>query len=367
MTCRERILAAIAHRPVSPVPTDMWATPELIRKLLDHFGIDARESQATPAVMLNGGRLECSPESIVELWRYLDIDGIFNVFPPYIGPALPEAAGIGYNEWGMGFRKQGYKDGEYLEQVIYPLENLQDVDRYRWPDPYWYDYNAIPALIERCGGRAINVGYTACFYYHNMLRGLEPSLTDPILEPGMTSHLIGKLSEFFHEFHRRCYEAASFLIDTTQVTDDFGAQQGLLISPKVFMQFYQEPMSKAINLAKSFGIYVFHHDDGDIRGIIPQLVEMGIDLLNPIQWRCGNWDLPALKREFGSKICFHSGVDNQVILPFGTAQDVRTEVKRLKSELGGDNTGFILCSSHNLQVNTPVENVVALYQEARNS
>ncbi len=365
MTCRERISAAIAHRPVRPVPTDMWATPETIRKLLAHFGIDASESHATPGVKLNGGRLDCSPGSIVELWRRLDIDGMFNVYPPYSGPELPEVAGIQYNEWGMGFRKQEYGDGEYIEQVVFPLRDLKDLDGYHWPDPDWYDYEAIPALIERCEGRAVNVGYTALLYYHNMLRGLEPSLTDPILEPGMTSHLIGKLSEFFHEFHQRCYEAAGSLIDTTQVTDDFGSQHGLLISPNTFNEVYREPMSKAIDLANSYGIAVFHHDDGDIREMIPHLVGMGIDILNPIQWRCGNWDLSGLKREFGEKVCFHGGVDNQVTLPFGTTQDVRDEVRRLSSELGSDNTGFILCSSHNIQVNTPVENIIAMYREAR--
>jgi len=366
MTNKERILASIRHEPVDTVPTDMWATPEMIRKILAYYGIDSKEEHSTPSVMLNGGRIDCAPESIIELWQRLNVDGIFNVTPPYKGPELSEVAGVQYNEWGMGFRKQRYRDGEYLEQVFFPLSDSAETDGYRWPDPDWYNYGALPGLIERCAGRAVNVGYTALFYYHNMLRGLELSLTDPVLEPELTRHLIKRLSLFFHEFHQRCFDVAGKLIDTTQVTDDFGSQNGLLISPDRFKQFYREPMKQAIDLAKSYNIYVYHHDDGDIRELIPELVEMGIDILNPIQWRCGNWNLRVLKGDFGDRVCFHSGVDNQVTLPFGTQQEVREEVRWLVSELHNDRSGFIVCSSHNLQVNTPIENVVALYEEARN-
>ena len=87
----------------------------------------------------------------------------------------------------------------------------------------------------------------------------------------------------------------------TQVTDDFGSQHGLLISPRIFDQFYRAPLQRGIDLAKSHGLIVFHHDDGDMRALLPRLVEMGIDILNPIQWRCGDWDLRALKEQYGQR------------------------------------------------------------------
>jgi len=91
---------------------------------------------------------------------------------------------------------------------------------------------------------------------------------------------------------------------------------------------------------------------------------MGIEILNPIQWRCGDWDLRALKAEYGDRLCFHGGVDNQVTLPFGSAADVRAEVRRLLAELAPDRTGFIVGPCHNLQAVTPVENIIALYEAA---
>jgi uroporphyrinogen decarboxylase len=153
-------------------------------------------------------------------------------------------------------------------------------------------------------------------------------------------------------------------VDVTQVTDDFGSQRGLLISPQVFEEFYRAPMQRAIDLAKSYGIIVFHHDDGDVRPLLPVLAGMGIDVLNPIQWRCGNWDLAALKAEYGSRLCFHGAVDNQQTLPYGTPEDVRAEVKHLIATLASDRTGFIIGPCHNLQPNTSVENVIALYEAA---
>jgi uroporphyrinogen decarboxylase len=188
---------------------------------------------------------------------------------------------------------------------------------------------------------------------------------DPLEKPEFTHFIIQKISDFFTEYHRRCFEATRGLAQMTQVTDDYGSQAGLLISPRLFDQFYRRPVQRGIDLAKEYGLYVFHHDDGDMRRLLPRLVEMGIDLLNPIQWRCGNWDLNALKSEFGDKICFHSAVDNQHTLPFGTPEEVRAEVRMLKHTLGRDGTGLIIAPCHNLQPVTPVENILALYDEAK--
>lgn len=367
MEPRERIRAAINHEKVDKLPSDMWVTPEIMEALLSHFKIDKNDNGIGKSIFFNGGLVPAGPKAVLTLWDKLHIDGIFNVSPPYKGPEYREEAGILYNEWGFGYKTQQYRTGKYVEQVSYPMADLETIDElkaYPWPDPDWYDYDALPELIDRCEGRAISVGYAAVFYYHNLLRGLEQSLIDTVADPEFTHYLIGRVSDFFQEYHRRCFEAAGDRIDTTQVTDDFGSQHGLLISPKVFREFYKKPMQKAIDLAKNYDIKVFHHDDGDMRDLLPELVEMGIDILNPIQYKCGMWDLDALKEEYGEKVCFHSGVDNQDVLPFGSPDDVREEVRMLVDTLGKDGTGYIICSSHNIQPNTPVENIIALYEAA---
>jgi uroporphyrinogen decarboxylase len=345
---RDRVLAAINHQPVDRVPTDYWGTPEVTEMLLDHLGCETQ----------------------LGMYDRLGIDGIVGVAPPYIGPILSdfeEGPGQALQSWGMRFERQEYGSGVYWEQSLHPLadaETIEDLDAYAWPDPDWYDYEELAHQCALYPDRAVSVGYTAIFYYHNMLRGLELSLMDPLLRPEFTHHLIQRISDFFTEYHRRCFEAGRGRIDITQVTDDWGSQNGLLTSPQVFERFYRAATQRAIDLAKSFDIVVFHHDDGDMRPLLPALVEMGIDVLNPVQWRCGNWDLAALKAEFGERICFHGGVDNQQTLPFQTKDDVRIEVKRLIESLANDRTGFIIAPCHNIQPNTPIENIIALYEAA---
>lgn len=367
MNHRERILAAMHHQPADRVPTVMWATVEVQEALFDHFGIETGRGQRPRGVSLMGGALSRDPRAIVELWDTLHIDGILTIAPPYVGPPLRQDGDITYNEWGFGSRTQKYDKGEYAEQVVWPLaeaETIEDLEAYPWPDPDWYDYDALREIARRCEGRAIAGGYSAPFYWHNMLRGLEQSFMDPLAKPEFTHHLIQRISDFFTEYHRRTFEAAGDLIDITQVTDDFGSQHGLLISPRVFDRFYREPMQRGIDLAHRYDIIVFHHDDGDCRPLLPRFVEMGVQVLNPIQWRCGNWDLAALKADFGRDLCFHSAVDNQQTLPFGTPDDVREEVRMLIKTLASDGTGFIIGPCHNLQVVTPVENIISLYETA---
>ncbi len=367
MNHRERILAAIHRQPLDKIPTDMWATPEVWEKLFTHFQIDAGQNSATQKASIVGNRV-WPLEATLELYDRLEIDGILTVSPPYIGPPLRREADYTENEWGMSHRRQTHTTGSYMEQERYPLAaaaSIDDLKAYPWPDPDWYDYAALPGLIARCRGRAIGCGYTAIFYYHNLLRGLELSLMDPLLRPEFTHYLLSRISDFFSEYHRRCFEAAPGLIDVTQVTDDFGTQRGLMISPHSFDAFYRQPMQRAIDLAHAHDIAVFHHDDGDIRQLLPVFVDMGIQVLNPIQWRCGDWDLDALKAQFGDRLCFHGGVDNQQTLPFGTRADVQAEVKRLIGSLACDGTGLILGPCHNLQPNTPVENILALYAAAQ--
>lgn len=268
---------------------------------------------------------------------------------------------------GITVKEQRFNGGVYWETIHHPLANtetIEDLRTYNWPDPDWYDYDYVREQAERYPDRAIMCGYYAMFYYHNQLRGLETSFMDPIIRPRFTRYLLDRLSEFFDEYHRRVFEAAGDVIDISQVTDDYGSQSGLLISPQMFDNFYRGYIQKGIDLAQSYGVRVLHHDDGDIRQLLPRFVDMKMDILNPIQWRCGDWDLDWLKDNFGNRLCFHGGIDNQHTLPFGTPEDVAVEVQRIKETLGKDGTGLIIAPCHNIQANTPIENIITLFEAA---
>jgi len=346
MNSRERMLAAINHEKPDRIPTDIWATPEVWTKLKEHFG------------------------SNTDVLALLHIDGMTSVEPKYIGPPLPTVAQdetVDY--WGIRTKRISYGIGTYDEFSYNPLssaQTIEDLERYRWPTSDWFDYSEMRASAKI--GREKQVvmcGYMAIFYQHNKLRGLKESLIDPLLLPKFTRHLLGRIADFLYEQHLRMFEACDGLIDVTQVTDDFGTQVGPMISLKVFREFYRPHMQRFIDLAHSFGIKVFHHDDGAIRPFIPDLVEMGIDILNPLQHNCPGMELEGLKRDFGGDLCFHGGVDNQRVLAFGTPEEVRAEVRHCIDALAYDRTGYILAPCHNIQALTPVESIIAMYDEAQ--
>ena len=157
MNHRERILAAIRHQPLDRVPTDMWATAEVLHMLFAYFGIAVDAAGVTRPGEPQEVGLQGSPDtyddlSLVALWDRLDIDGILTVSPPYSGPPLAQVGEVSVDEWGVGLRRQHYETGSYREQVSHPLaaaETIADLEAYHWPDPDWYDYSALPRLATR--------------------------------------------------------------------------------------------------------------------------------------------------------------------------------------------------------------------------
>ena len=339
------MLAAIRHHKLDRIPTDIWATAEVMKKLRDHFGEGA------------------------DLNRELHIDGMAKMAPEYIGPPLPPVSeDEQVNFWGMRTKRMDYPTGVYYEHSSFPLafaHSIDDLDRYAWPRADWFDYSRLEK-DARAGrdGQIVMCGYMAPFYFHNLLRGLEQSLVDPHEDPELTHAIVGRISDFFYDHHRRIFESARGLVDIAQVTDDYGSQSGPLISMETFRAFYKPHLARFVALCKEFGVLVFHHDDGAIRPFIPEMIELGIDVLNPVQWVCPGMERSGLKRDFGRKVCFHGGIDNQRILPFGTPEEVRAEVRAAIDTLASDGTGYILAPCHNIQAVTPVENIVAMYDEA---
>lgn len=344
MTSRERMLAAIDRQPVDRVPTDIWATPEVWERLRARFGSDDQIRAA------------------------LHIDGMAVIGPEYIGPPHPAPPGETSDYWGIRTRPVAYATGVYHEYSFHPLSaarTIDDLEAYSWPKADWFDYSSLrEQAVRQRQHQVLKGGYMAPFFQHNKLRGLEASLLDPLVDPDFTHHLLGRICDFLYEYHRRLFEACDGLIDVAEVTDDLGCQTGPLISLKVYREFYAPHHRRFIDLCHQFGIRVMHHDDGSMRAFLPDLVDMGIEILNPVQWTCPGMDMVELKREFGNRLCFHGAVENQRILPFGTPEEVRAEVRHCLESLASDGTGYILASCHNLQPVTPLENILAMYDEA---
>jgi uroporphyrinogen decarboxylase len=318
---------------------EYWGTAETTEKLLQHLG--------------------CSAWS--EVCERLHIDQVVPIVPLYVGPSLPH----GHDWFGNGFEAVEYGTGVYYECVHHPLaeyESVAEVERdYTWPTADLFDYSVAREQVRGKEQYPVRGGGSEPFLTYTWLRGQEQAYMDLALNPELVHYCLDKLFDFCYENTRRIYEQIPGQVTLSYISEDLGSQEKLLFSPNTIREFLIPRMKRMMDLAHEAGAYVFCHSDGAIRPIIPDLVEAGIDVLNPIQWRCKGMDRDQLKEAFGDRVVFHGGVDNQQTLAFGTVSDVRDEVEH-NIEVLGRNGGYILAPCHNLQAVSPPENVVALYE-----
>ncbi|MBM4051077.1 MAG: uroporphyrinogen-III decarboxylase-like protein, partial [Planctomycetes bacterium] len=212
---------------------------------------------------------------------------------------------------------------------------------------------------EQC---VIRGGGSEPFATFKWLRGVEQGYLDLIDNPEMVHYCLDKLYGLCYENTRRVYETIPGKVIWTWVAEDVGTQEDLLVSLKHIEEFFLPHMKRMIDLVHQAGAYSFHHSDGAVSKNIPNMIKTGIDVLDPVQWRCRGMERERLKREFGDKLVFHGGMDNQFTLAFGSVADVRREVADNIRILGKDG-GYILGPCHNIQVVSPPENIVAMYEE----
>jgi uroporphyrinogen decarboxylase len=343
MSPRERWEAVLKRETPDRVPMDYWTTPEAQEKLMKHLGVN----------------------TIMELMDRLHIDGPHGIGGQYIGPEPPEGEDI----FGMRGKSVDYGTGTYNEIVYNPLAKYSTVAEieadYTWPDPDWWDYSGIPDQVKGNEHRPIRGGGSEPFLAYCNLRGLEQAFADLIENPEIVHYCLDKLFELAYQDARRIFEAVPGKVLFSYIAEDMGSQESLLFSPKQIHEFLIPRMKRMMDLVHDAGAYVFHHSDGAIRRIIPDMIETGIDVLNPVQWRCNGMEREGLKRDFGDQIIFHAGVDNQQTLAFGTVEDVQNEV-RDNLRILGEGGGYILGPCHNIQAVSPPENIVAMYETGYN-
>lgn len=340
MTPRERWLAVLNGDKPDRLPMDYWGTDEATAKLCRHLG--------------------CADEW--EMCRKLHIDRVVSVKPP--GWGKPTDAGYDPH-WGYRWERIAHPGGAYFECVEHPLADFQTIAEleanYKWPNLDDLDYASIPAQLAGHEEYPVRGGGSEPFLTYTFLRGLEQAYKDLLVNRELVEHCLDQLFDLAYEHTCRIYDQIPGRVTVSYVSEDFGSQEGLLISPQVIRASFMPRMKRMADLAHSAGAYVFTHSDGAIREIIPDLIAMGADALNPIQWRCRGMERDRLKRDFGDKLVFHGGVDNQHTLAFGTVDDVRNEVADNIRILGAGG-GYILAPCHNIQTVSAPENVVAMYQ-----
>jgi uroporphyrinogen decarboxylase len=359
MTSRERILAVLNHQPVDRLPLDLWHTPEIGELLRRH----------------------CGAADDLAMYRALCLDKIVWVFMDYRtadGERAGAQSGAGAEDggsqtmWGVPLKDVQAGEAHYAEFGAAPLagyntpESLEDYPL--WPGVERFDYDSAELKARQAAQDFAVIGpWVSLFEIYCQLRGMEQSLMDLVQAPELVEAILDRVERIQTEVMRRFFARAGNWLDLVFISDDIAGQTSLLMSPVLWKRHLEPRLKRWCELIHAHGLRVFYHTDGAARRLLGPILDCGVDVLNPIQNACPGMDMKELKREFGNRVVFHGGVDNQFALPRGTPEDVRCEVNRCLETLGAGREGYICCSCHNVQAGTPLENILAMIETVQRS
>ncbi|HVO38050.1 MAG TPA: uroporphyrinogen decarboxylase family protein, partial [Spirochaetia bacterium] len=326
MDSRERVLAAINHERPDRIPADLWAEPGVWERLRKDLGAASDE----------------------------DVRQEFEIDIRYVSPVYPEDTytnGIRQNMWGERWAKTSSVFGlewEHTHGALQDARSLSELEAFPWPTCDQVDYSRLKDDVRRWEGRAIFYGNADFFERPALVRGLENTLVDVMINPSWIDFLQEKFMSFFIEDFRRTMEATGGKIDVFWALTDLGTQHGLFMGKDVMETYIFRPLKTFADVVHHAGVKLMFHSCGAVRDVIPELIECGVDILNPIQPAARGMAPDGLKRDFGSRLCFHGGIDIQYLLPIKPADAVRREADHVAHLMGNDG-GYVLAPSHNIQ------------------
>jgi uroporphyrinogen decarboxylase len=369
MTSRERVWKSLNHKEPDRIPVDLGGnssgmTDIAYRNLTHYLGIKNHNATFT-----EWRTIENIDKRILELLN-IDICAIHIGQPGVYKPIdySESSGGIIENEWGM--RRKNI--GDYSQIVHNPLSNstIDDLKNFHWPDPF--DPLRVWGLHEKAKKLFVN---TDCAIkladpmglfngISCMLRGFEEFMLDLITNEKFVFTLVEKELELLMGFYGSALDAVGQYIQIIETSDDYGTQNGPMFSPSLYKKFFKKAHRKLNDFIKSkTRAKILFHSCGSARVFIPDFIDVGIDILNPIQPSAADMNLKEIKKEFGKYLCFHGGIDVQRVLS-GGLKEIEENIKetiRIMS-IGG---GYILAPTHNIQPDIPPENIIAMYNYAR--
>jgi len=341
MTSRERVMAAFAHEEPDRVPAWCGASVEFWEKAKRELGLEDEE------LRIRFG------------------DDFRRVMAVYAGPEQKLAEGVTYRTvFGIDRHGMGYG-----QPMSHPLANatLQEIHDYPWPDPQWMDISHIRGEAESHDGRYAILGGDWSPFWHDLidLLGMENMYFKMVDEPELVDAVLQHLVDFYAAVSQRIFDVAADAIDIFFIGNDFGSQKGPLLSPDAFRCFLLPHLKRLANLGHDYGLLVQLHCCGGFYPLIPMMIEIGIAGVHTIQPSCLGMDLRRLKADFGDKILFNGAIDSHHVLIEGTPDTVRRQTREVL-EIMSPGGGYVAGASHDtILEETPVENVVAMFETIR--
>jgi len=375
---RQRVLDALNHREPDRIPFDLGSSIEtgITTQAYDRFiglmGLVEKPDDTLFNLFVEAGGFKQIPENILKELK-VDTRGALIQLPPE-PPAEIEFEGttmVFRDEWGIKWAKP--ESSLYMDPIDFPLKDELTRERlaaFPWPDPAQEGrYAGLREEARRLRGTGcavmISLYGLGIFDMAHLLCGMETALTDLILNPVVMEDLLDRVTEFQMQLWEKTLEAVGENVDICLHSDDLGMQKGPIMSPRMYRTIFKprhaRPFGHIKKKAKT-DVKVLLHSCGSVRALIPDLIETGIDALNPVQVSAARMDTRELKREFGGDLCFWGGgVDTQEVLPHGSVDEVRDEVRRRIDDLapGG---GFVFAAVHNIQPDVPPENIRAMWE-----
>lgn len=367
---RERFIKTLDHQEPDRVPIDLGSvgggiTDVAYNRLKEHLGIPGDEGTTYTTTLVVSQFDERVLQALDVDIRHLGLRG-----PKRRPGRVEKGDGAWADEWGIVYRKAGY----YNQIVGNPLRRatLTDIDRYPWPDP------GDPALVDGLAEQAKSLyegtdfGLSAksvsggIFQTCCRLRSMEQFLMDMLLDKPFARGLLARVEEAVLSLTEALLSAIGPYIQMVETQDDLGTQRAPLISPALYEELIQPchaRLSALIKKKTDGRAKVFLHSDGSIFDLLPQVIQAGIEVLNPLQPQAAKMEAERLKASFGRQLVFHGGLDQQRTIPFGSPEEAEANVRQVLRALapGG---GYIFSPCHNLQPDVPTENIMAIYRTA---
>lgn len=368
LTPRERVLRAVNLEEPDRVPIDLGGThitsitTPAYEKLKAHLGI-----KSETAFLSRRSHIVIPDEEVL---RRFNVDTRI-VLPEALEEAGREISpdGTYVDEWGVE-RKMPEGGHYYVSKVPFAGDcTVSDIEKHHWPDPTdprrYADVGEKARVMHEKSDYAITMMFPGrVISFGQFLRGFDVWMMDLIADQKFAGALMDKGLEIQLEMGKRLLETVGDNVDIAYVADDLGMQCGPLISRDIYTKMIKPRQKRVFEFIRSHTrAKLFYHSCGSVYAFIPDFIEMGVEILNPVQVSAKDMDSQKLKREFGDKICFWGGVDTHRVLPFGTTEEVREEVKRRIADLapGG---GYVFNAVHNIQADVPPENVCAMFEAA---
>ena len=348
MTSKERVLAAFARTEPDRVPINFASNPGVDRGLAEHFGCE-----------------------VGELLEVLDID-FRSTGAPYTGPVLHTIDNDDWivdGQWGIRRRFIENPSGGYWDFCDFPMKDGEEelVRNWPMPSPDDYDYGCVANHCRAVSDKAVYVGGAGLGDIINnsgMLWTMEETLVRMMMKDELFLHFVDRRGAVGLEVTRRCIEAADGGVDFVWIGEDLGTQEGAMIGLDLFREVIRPRMQQLVDLAKSFDLPVIIHSCGSSSWAFDDFVEMGIDVVDTLQPEAANMAPEYLKERWGDKLAFHGCISTAGPVAYGTVQDVIDDCReKLESMKPGG--GYCFAPTHQLQENSPTENVVAMYDAAR--